>query len=136
MEAVRLRRLAKRVAGRPLDAARQHVLRPHASKKKPPAEGKKEAGPGLQGASKRSRRADLVEHEGEHSCVLYVEGKIVRQEEVRWPYVFFYLVAFILLFISLAYMVDSCRWSPASSRARQRYLRTGNHAYTPASILV
>ena len=47
-------------------------------------------------------------YEGEHSCVLYVEGKIVRQEEVRWPYVFFYLVAFILLFISLGYMVDSC----------------------------
>ena len=47
-------------------------------------------------------------YEGEHSCVLYVEGKIVRQEEVRWPSVFFYLVALILLFISLGYMVDSC----------------------------
>ena len=47
-------------------------------------------------------------YEGEHSCVLYVEGKIVRQEEVRWPYVFFYILAFILLFISLGYMMDSC----------------------------
>ena len=47
-------------------------------------------------------------YEGEHSCVLYVEGKIVRQEEVRWPSVFFYILAFILLFISLGYMVDSC----------------------------
>ena len=49
-------------------------------------------------------------YEGEHSCVLYVEGKIVRQEEVRWPYVFLYLWPLILLFISLAYMVDSCRY--------------------------
>ena len=35
-------------------------------------------------------------YEGEHSCVLYVEGKIVRQEEVRWPQVFFYLVALVM----------------------------------------
>ena len=50
-------------------------------------------------------------YEGEHSCVLYVEGKIVRQEEVRWPYLFFYLVPLIyIFFISLGYMVDSCRY--------------------------
>ena len=49
-------------------------------------------------------------YEGEHSCVLYVEGKIVRQEEVRWPSVFFYILAFILLFISLGCVVDSCRY--------------------------
>ena len=48
-------------------------------------------------------------YEGEHSCVLYVEGKIVRQEEVWWPYVFLFPIpVFILLFISLGYMVDSC----------------------------
>ena len=47
-------------------------------------------------------------YEGEHSCVLYVEGKIVRQEEVWWPYVFLYFPVFILLFTWLGYMVDSC----------------------------
>ena len=51
-----------------------------------------------------------LEEQGEHSCVLYVEGKIVRQEEVWWPYVFIYIPVFILWFASLGYMVDSCRY--------------------------
>ena len=49
-----------------------------------------------------------LEEQGEHSCVLYVKGKIVRQEEVWWPYVFIYIPVFILWFASLGYMVDSC----------------------------
>ena len=49
-------------------------------------------------------------YEGEHSCVLYVEGKIVRQEGVYWPHYLFIPVALIFYFTALAYMVDSCRY--------------------------
>ena len=48
-------------------------------------------------------------YEGEHSCVLYVEGKIVRQEEVAWPY-YFFLVHLMTYLTALGYMVDSCRY--------------------------
>ena len=51
-----------------------------------------------------------VSYEGEHSCVLYVEGKIVRQEGVYWPHYLFIPVALIFYFTALAYMVDSCRY--------------------------
>ena len=42
--------------------------------------------------------------------MLYVEGKIVRQEEVAWPYVFIHIPVVILFLASLGYMVDSCRY--------------------------
>ena len=49
-------------------------------------------------------------YEGEHSCVLYVEGKIVRQEGVYWPHYIFIPVLLMMYFFLLGYMVDSCRY--------------------------
>ena len=51
-----------------------------------------------------------LEEQGEHSCVLYVEGKIVRQEGVYWPHYIFIPVLLMMYFFLLGYMVDSCRY--------------------------
>ena len=51
-----------------------------------------------------------LEEQGEHSCVLYVEGKIVRQEVVDWPHYIFIPVLLVMYFFLLGYMVDSCRY--------------------------
>ena len=51
-----------------------------------------------------------LEEQGEHSCVLYVEGKIVRQEVVDWPHYIFIPVLLMMYFFLLGYMVDSCRY--------------------------
>ena len=42
--------------------------------------------------------------------MLYVEGKIVRQEVVDWPHYIFIPVLLVMYFFLLGYMVDSCRY--------------------------
>ena len=92
---------------------RTHMLRSERAK-----EGKKKLDPGCNSEpfvncgleEQGDDEAWVSTYEGEHSCVLYVEGKIVRQEEVGWPYVFLHIPVVILLFLSLGYMVDSCRY--------------------------
>ena len=92
---------------------RTHMLRSERAR-----EGKKKLDPGCNSEpfvncgleEQGDDEAWVSTYEGEHSCVLYVEGKIVRQEEVGWPYVFLHIPVVILFILSLGYMVDSCRY--------------------------
>ena len=107
MEAVRLRRLPKRVAGRPLSTrldgmCYDRTLRKRSRRQKE----RKRPDPGCKSDSFVSCG---LEEQGEHSCVLYVEGKIVRQEGVYWPHYIFIPVLLMMYFFLLGYMVDSCR---------------------------
>ena len=116
MEAVRLRRLPKRVAGRPLSTrldgmCYDRTLRKRSRRQKE----RKRPDPGCKSDSfvncgLEEPGDDESTYEGEHSCVLYVEGKIVRQEGVYWPHYIFIPVLLMMYFFLLGYMVDSCRY--------------------------